>query len=49
MLSGEENAGIGDLRAGKYRLVLQYNGQHFEHWVEVESGKLTQVVFVANQ
>jgi murein DD-endopeptidase MepM/ murein hydrolase activator NlpD len=49
MLKGEENAGIGDLRPGKYRLVLQYNGQHFERWVEVESGKLTQVVFVANQ
>jgi murein DD-endopeptidase MepM/ murein hydrolase activator NlpD len=49
MLNGVENAGIGDLRAGKYRLVLQYNGQHFERWVEVESGKLTQVVFVANQ
>ena len=49
MLKSEENAAIGDLPAGKYRLVLQYNGQHFERWVEVESGKLTQVVFVATQ
>ncbi len=47
MLKGaEENAAMGDLSAGKYRIVLQYNGQHIERWVEVESGKLTQVIFV---
>jgi hypothetical protein len=46
MLKGEESAGFGDLPVGKYRLVLQYNGQHLERWVEVESGKLTQVAFV---
>src|SRR6266498_136546 len=46
MLQGEENAAMGDLPAGKYRIVLQYNGQHIERWVEVESGKLTQVIFV---
>jgi len=47
MLKGaEENAAMGDLPAGKYRLVLQYNGQHVERRVEVESGKLTQVIFV---
>jgi len=46
MLKGaEENAAMGDLLPGKYRLVLQYNGQHLERFVEVESGKLTQVVF----
>jgi hypothetical protein len=45
MRKGPENAGIGDLRAGEYRLVVQYNGQHLERWVAVESGKLTQVVF----
>jgi hypothetical protein len=47
MLNGaEENAAMGDLVPGKYRLVLQYNGQHLERWVEVESGKLTQAVLV---
>jgi murein DD-endopeptidase MepM/ murein hydrolase activator NlpD len=46
MLTGDENAGRGDLRPGKYRIALQYNGQLSERWVEVESGKLTQVVFV---
>ena len=45
MLTGEENAVIGDLPPGKYRIALQYNGQHFERWVEVKSGRLTQVVF----
>ena len=46
MLKAEENAAIGDLPTGKYRIVLQYNGQHLERWVEVESGKLTQVIFM---
>ena len=46
MLNGEENAGIGDLRPGKYRIALQHNGQLLERWVEVESGKLTQVVII---
>ena len=40
------NAAMGDLLPGRYRLVLQYNGQHLERFVEVESGKLTQVVLV---
>ena len=44
----EESAGMSDLSAGRYRVVVQYNGQHLERWVEVESGKLTQVVFMAN-
>ena len=46
MLRGEENAGMGDLPAGKYRLVMQSAGQLRERWVEVQSGKLTQVVFI---
>ena len=46
MLKAEENAAFGDVRTGKYRLVLQYNGQLLERWVEVKSGKLTQVVIV---
>ncbi len=50
MLRGaEENAALGDLSPGKYRLVLQYNGQHLERFVEVESGKLTQVIFTVAQ
>jgi murein DD-endopeptidase MepM/ murein hydrolase activator NlpD len=42
----EENAGIGDLPAGKYRVTLIYNSHLYERWVEVQSGKLTQVVIV---
>jgi hypothetical protein len=49
MLRGDENAAMGDLPAGKYRMVLQYNGQRFERWLQVESGRLTQVVFMASQ
>jgi hypothetical protein len=43
---GEENAAIGDLPAGRYRVTLISNGHFYERWVEVESGKLTQVVIV---
>jgi hypothetical protein len=43
--TGEENAAIGDLTPGSYRIALTMNGQVYERWVEVESGKLTQVVF----
>lgn len=46
MLSGEENAVLGDLTAGDYRIALTYNGQLYERRVEVEWGKLTQVVIV---
>ena len=46
MLNGKENAALGDVPAGNYRIVLKYNGQFYERWVEVESGKLTQVVIV---
>jgi murein DD-endopeptidase MepM/ murein hydrolase activator NlpD len=44
MLKDEENFGIGDLPAGFYRIVLLYNGNRYERWVEVKSGKLTQAV-----
>lgn len=44
--TGEENAAIGDLAPGSYRIALTMNGQVYERWVEVESGKLTQTVFV---
>ena len=46
MLKGEENAGIGDLPPGWYRIVLSYNGNRYERWLEVQSGKLTQAVIV---
>ena len=42
----EENFGLGDLPAGRYRITLIHNGHLYERWVEVQSGKLTQVVIV---
>ena len=44
--TGEENAAVGDLAPGNYRIALTMNGQVYERWVEVESGKLTQVIFI---
>ena len=46
MLNGEENAARGELSAGHYRIAVEMNGQILERWVEVESGRLTQVAFV---
>ena len=46
MLNGEENTALSELSAGQYRIVVEINGQMLERWVEVESGKRTQVVFV---
>ena len=46
MLNGEENAALGDLAAGQYRIAVEMNGQILERWVEVQSGRLTQVAFV---
>ena len=47
MLKDEgENVGIVDLPAGFYRLVLLYNGNRVERWVEVKSGQLTQAVIL---
>jgi hypothetical protein len=46
MLTGKENAAFGELLAGHYRIVVETNGRILERWVEVESGKLTEVVFV---
>ena len=43
---GDENAALGDLLSGDYRIAIEYNGQLYERWVEVESGKLTRVVIV---
>ena len=47
LLTGEENTALSGLSAGQYRIVVETNGQMLERWVEVKSGKLTQVVFVA--
>ncbi|HSA99096.1 MAG TPA: M23 family metallopeptidase, partial [Anaerolineales bacterium] len=46
MLNGEENAVFGELPAGHYRVAVKANDKVYERWVEVESGRLTQVVFV---
>jgi hypothetical protein len=48
MLKDAENAGMSDLPPGIYRIALTHNGHVYERWVEVESGKLTQVVIVVN-
>ena len=46
LLNGRENAGLNDLSTGTYRLALSYKGHIYERRVEVESGKLTQVIIV---
>ena len=46
MALGDENAALSDLSAGSYRIAFTMNGQLYERWVEVESGKLTEVVFL---
>jgi hypothetical protein len=46
MMLSDENAALGDLPPGYYYVALKYNGQLYERWVEVKSGRLTQVVFV---
>ena len=46
MALGDENAAMSNLPAGRYRIALKLNGYLYERWVEVESGKLTQVVIV---
>jgi len=46
MAVGEENAAMSDLPPGRYRIALEHNGYLYERWVEVQSGKLTEVVIV---
>ena len=46
LTTSDENAGIGDLPDGRYRITFLFNGRLYERWVEVESAKLTQVVIV---
>jgi hypothetical protein len=45
---GSENAAIGDLPAGQYRVTLIANGRFYERRVEVESGKLTRGMFLVD-
>jgi hypothetical protein len=45
-LAFEENAGLSDLPAGRYRITLIHNGQLYERWLKVQSGKLTETVIV---
>lgn len=45
-LSMDENAVLGELRPGLYRITFYSGGNFYERWVEVQSGKLTQVEFV---
>jgi murein DD-endopeptidase MepM/ murein hydrolase activator NlpD len=46
LLTEEESAGLGEIPTGHYRIVIDVHGQMRERWVEVQSGRLTQVVFV---
>jgi Peptidase family M23 len=46
MATGDENAAMSDLKAGRYRIALKLDGQLYERWVDVQSGKLTQAVIV---
>ncbi|PIV27266.1 MAG: hypothetical protein COS37_03100 [Anaerolineae bacterium CG03_land_8_20_14_0_80_58_20] len=45
-LSMNENAALGGLMPGRYRITFYFGGQFYERWVDVQSGKLTQVVIV---
>jgi hypothetical protein len=45
-LAMDENAALGGLTPGRYRITFYFGGQIYERWVDVQSGKLTQVVFV---
>lgn len=42
----QENAALGGLMPGRYRIALLYSGTIYERWVDVQSGKLTQVVII---
>ncbi len=39
----QENMGLNNLPAGRYRLTVIYRGKLYERWVRVEAGKLTLV------
>jgi murein DD-endopeptidase MepM/ murein hydrolase activator NlpD len=44
-----EDVVVGDLPAGMYRIAFADSGTFFERWVEVQSGKLTEVIFEIGQ
>ena len=46
MLYGKENMALGELAAGPYRIAVEMNGRILKRQVAVESGRLTQVVFI---
>jgi hypothetical protein len=46
LLREEERAALGEIPPGHYRITVEMNGQILERWVEVQSGRLTQVAFV---
>jgi hypothetical protein len=48
MMVLDENAALGDLPPGYYYVALKSNGHLYERWVEVKSGKLTEVEFVVD-
>ena len=48
MMLGDENAALGDLPPGNYFVSLKHNGYLYERWVEVELGRLTEVVIVVD-
>jgi murein DD-endopeptidase MepM/ murein hydrolase activator NlpD len=41
-----ENAVLGELSQGRYRITFYFGGTFYERWVEVQSGKLTQTVII---
>jgi len=46
MANDDENAALSELAPGYYRIALKVNDHPYERWVEVKSGKLTEVVFI---
>jgi hypothetical protein len=46
MLNGNENAVLSELPTDRYRIAIERYGKVYERRVEVESEKLTQVIFV---
>lgn len=45
-LTMDENAALGGVKPGRYRITFYYGGMFHERWVEVQSGKLTQTMIV---
>jgi hypothetical protein len=41
-----ENAALGELLPGRYRITFYSGAQFFERWVDIQAGKLTRVVFL---